>query len=96
MSADILADFSRRFRFPPKMGGNAEVVTLPCTLVSRLIVIAQFAECLSELPKEDPRWPPSRRDLQREVEWLRNEVAGNMKAPITVAPVSGAGVGACS
>lgn len=34
---------SRKLRFPPKMGGNKEVVTLPCSFVSRLILFAEIA-----------------------------------------------------
>lgn len=31
----------RKCRHDPKMGGNTETITLPCTLVARLISMAQ-------------------------------------------------------
>lgn len=36
-----LDQLSRRCRHAPRMGGNTETITLPCTLVVRLIGMAQ-------------------------------------------------------
>lgn len=63
-----LDQLSRKCRHDPKMGGNAEMITLSCTLVARLIVIAQAWDGIGHLNSIDKL-----EDMDRELIWADDE-----------------------
>ncbi len=57
----------RKCRHDPKMGGNTETITLPCTLVARLIGLAQGWE------RPDGSRGPIREAVEQELVWADDE-----------------------
>lgn len=65
-----MEQLERKLRFPPKMDGNKEMVTLPCSFVSRLLFIAQMARVY--IP----------RDLERELLYVDQQATEIVKSGV--------------
>lgn len=86
MNHDPLQELHQKLRFPPCMGGNREQVTVPCRFLARLLVICRGYESLLGLPDSVDPAPGTRRNLEREMEWLRAEAASIQRPVITMSP----------
>jgi hypothetical protein len=64
-----LEKLNRKMRFDPRMGGNTEAVTLPCTFVSRLIGMALAWQSL-ETGRD---LIPILKDMDQEAVWADDE-----------------------
>jgi hypothetical protein len=62
----------RKLRFSPKMGGNREEVTLPCSFVGQLIYLVMFSENSTNV------------ELRQEIAALEEQAEEILKQPVRI------------
>jgi hypothetical protein len=75
-----LERISRKCRFEPRMGGNDECVTLPCTLVVRLIGMATAWQSL----ERGRDLIPILNDMDQEAVWADDEAKAALDRGLTI------------
>lgn len=68
--SDPLQDLERKVRFPPLMGGNHEAITIPCSIVRRMICTTLAAQYMASNPVS----ADVVEQIDNDLKWLRDDV----------------------